>query len=191
VTLNIALSHNISDLSRARRRATTDGLLDALTAWGPRERIQMLTSWHRGSLSVIHLILLTVLEAEGPLSMSHLAEALDVSVASATGIVDRMARRGLVGRRHASDDRRIILVHLTKRGRTVFGHLEAARRERLRRALDRLSDEELDGFLRGLLAMRAAAAQARAAEDEPSQEPDALAGSSAKTGPPTTDEPLR
>lgn len=188
MTLNITLPRNISDLSRARRRATTDDLLDALTAWGPRERIQMLTSWHRGSLSVVHLILLNVLEAQGPLSMSRLAEALDVSVASATGIVDRMARRGLVGRRHASDDRRIILVHLTKRGRTVFGHLEAARRARLRRALEQLSDEELDGFLRGLLAMRAAAAQARAAEEAPPEEPGPSAGSSTST---TAGESLR
>ncbi|HMJ80737.1 MAG TPA: MarR family transcriptional regulator [Candidatus Dormibacteraeota bacterium] len=162
--MNISLPRTIGrgSADRAARQETLDGLLAVLTDWGPRERIQMLTSWHRGSLSVIHLILLTVLEAEGPLSMSRLAEALDVSVASATGIVDRMARRGLVVRRHASDDRRIIMVHLTKRGRTVFGHLEAIRRERLRRALDRLSDDELDGFLRGIIAMRAAAAQLRA-----------------------------
>ena len=183
MTLNISLPRTITrgGTHRAARQETVDGLLSVLTDWGPRERIQMLTSWHRGSLSVIHLILLTVLEAEGPLSMSRLAEALDVSVASATGIVDRMARRGLVGRRHASDDRRIIMVHLTKRGRTVFGHLETIRRERLRRALDRLSDEELDGFLRGIVAMRAAAAQLRAADAAASGSEDHSAAEPAPT----------
>ena len=59
----------------------------------------MFRRWLAGSLSIVHLHVLTILEADGPLSMGKLAEALDVSVASATGIVDRMEQRGLVERR--------------------------------------------------------------------------------------------
>ena len=87
------------DAPRDERPNLTDELLDELSRWGPRERGGMFRSWHRGSLSIVHLIVLTVLEADGPRSMGDLAEALDVSVASATGIVDRMERRGLVERR--------------------------------------------------------------------------------------------
>ena len=86
------------DAPRDERPNLTDELLDELSRWGPRERGGMFRSWHRGSLSIVHLIVLTVLEADGPRSMGDLAEALDVSVASATGIVDRMERRGLVER---------------------------------------------------------------------------------------------
>ena len=39
--------------------------------------------------------------------MSQLAEALDVSQASATGIVDRMEQRGLVSRQRNDEDRRV------------------------------------------------------------------------------------
>ncbi len=48
--------------------------------------------------------------------MGQLAEDLDVSVASVTGIVDRMERRGLVERERGTGDRRVIMVDLTEAG---------------------------------------------------------------------------
>ncbi len=116
----------------------------------------MFRNWHRGALSLIQLNVVAVLEAEGPLPMSRLADELDVSVASATGIVDRMERRGMVQRRHATDDRRVVDVHLTEQGTGIFRDLEAHRREHLARLLGELTEEELAGFLKGIRAIRAA-----------------------------------
>lgn len=138
----------------AARRRTVDDLLEELTSWNPRERAGALRHWLRGSLSLVHLHVLTVLEADGPLSMGKLAEALDVSVASATGIVDRMEQRGLVERRHQPDDRRVILVHPTDAGDSVFRDLAIERRKHLAGLLDRMTDTELESFLTGLRAMR-------------------------------------
>lgn len=146
-------------LTRQARQALADELLDELTAWSPRDREGMFRTWHRGALSLIHLNVLTVLEAQGPLSMSQLAEALDVSDASATGIVERMERRDLVERQHADADRRLVLVHATTAGRSVFDSLSTRRREHLTRLLEELTDRELSGFLTGLRAMRAARAR--------------------------------
>ena len=139
----------------ATRRQTIDELLASM-AWDPKERIGTFRSWLRGSLSLIHLQVITTLEADGPLSMTRLAEAMDVSVASATGIVNRMEERGLVERRHESEDRRIVLVHVTRRGEKVFAVMERHRRDRLAKVLDHLTDEELAAFLIGMRAMRAA-----------------------------------
>ena len=144
------------------RRRITDELLDEMTAWNPAERMRAFRSWLRGSLSLIHLHVLTVLEADGPLAMGRLAEALDVSVASATGIVDRMEQRGLVERRPQATDRRIIVVHPTAAGTGVFRDLEHERRVRLEALLNGLSDRELAALLRGLRALhrvRTAAAE--------------------------------
>jgi DNA-binding MarR family transcriptional regulator len=113
-------------------------------------------AWHRGSLSLVHLSVLAALEARSPLSMSEAAEALDVSIASATGIVDRMEKRQLVRRRHAADDRRVVFIELTDAGGKVFRDLEAQRRVRLGRLVEELNDEELAGFLGGLRALHAA-----------------------------------
>ena len=75
-----------------------EDLLDEMTPWNAQERLGAFRSFLHGALSLIHVHVLTILEVQGPLSMSKLAEELDVSVASATGIVTRMEQRGLVKR---------------------------------------------------------------------------------------------
>ncbi len=138
------------------RAILADALLDELSRWGPRERAGMLRSWHRGSLSLVHLMVLNLLEAEGPQSMGRLAEALDVSVASATGIVDRIERRGLVERERGEVDRRLILASLTPAGAAVFSEMSVQRRERLSQLIRELTDPQIAGLVEGLRAMHAA-----------------------------------
>jgi DNA-binding MarR family transcriptional regulator len=139
-----------------QRDALISELVDEMTSWNPRERMDAFRSWLKGSLSLIHLNVLTVVEADGPIPMSRLAELLDCSVASATGIVGRMEERGLVERRHASTDRRVVLVHPTDTGQAVFRDMAEHRRLKLTYLLGRLSDDELAGLLLGLRAMRKA-----------------------------------
>lgn len=130
----------------------------------------MFRRWLAGSLSIVHLHVLTILESSGPLPMGKVADALDVSIASATGIIDRMEQRGLVERGHQPDDRRVVLVQPTPAGLAVFTDLDEHRRADITRILERLTDDELAAFLKGLRAMRAAraavAAEAAAAEDK-------------------------
>lgn len=148
----------LSDDRAAARRRLTNDLLDEMTVWSPGDRMRTFRSWLRGSLSLIHLHVLTVLEADGPQSMSGLAEALGVSVASATGIVDRMGQRGLVERRARPSDRRVLEVHQTDAGRAVFRDLEAERRAHLEQILERLTSRESAALLLGLRALRRARA---------------------------------
>jgi len=158
--LNISARLDASATSNDRDRLA-DELLNELTAWNPREWISALKKWHRGplsALSLIHLNVVAELEANGPMSMGHLADALDVSVASATGIVSRMESRGIVKRRHGGDDRRVVMVHPTAKGAKIFREMDARRRGRLAELLKALSDEEMAGFLVGLRALRKARA---------------------------------
>jgi len=127
-----------------------------MTSWSPRDRSGAFKSWHRHSLSLVHLNVLTALEAEGPLAMRRLAEAMDVSDASATGIVDRMEKRGLVERRHDTDDRRVVLVHQTEAGSQVFLDMATHRREMLTKVLAELTGEEMAALLIGMRAIHAA-----------------------------------
>ncbi len=120
--------------------------------------------------------------------MSHLAEALDVSVASMTGIVDRMEKRGLVERRHEDKDRRVVLVYPTQAGRDVFREIDERRRVGLGKLLERLSADELEGLLTGHRALRhartdaaarvALAAESAGSDAPPSTLPPRLHGSS-------------
>ena len=60
--------------------------------------------------------------------MSRLAEMLDVSLSNATGLIDRMEERGFVERIRVPEDRRVVLVRITR------GRPRDARRRRRRSA---------------------------------------------------------
>ena len=156
-SFSAAYSINVSlNVNEPQTNPVVDEILHLMTSWTPRERIGMFRMWLRGSLSIVHLHVLTVLEVEGPLSMGKLAEALDVSVASATGIVDRMEQRGLVERRDDEADRRVVHVHPTDAGISVFREVEEQRRVGLARVLARMSGRDQKAFLIGLRGMRKA-----------------------------------
>jgi DNA-binding MarR family transcriptional regulator len=131
-------------------------LLEELNAFAPARQMHAMRHWPAGRLSLIHLNVLIVLNAEGPLPMRGLAEALDVSQASATGIVDRMEQRGLVTRERDAEDRRVVRVLPSETGRNLIDGVADQRRDHLARLLDGLSDEEARGFLLGLRAMHRA-----------------------------------
>jgi DNA-binding MarR family transcriptional regulator len=150
------------------RDALIAEILDGMTSWDARDRLGVFRKWLQASVSLVHLHVLTLLEADGAMPMSRLAEALDVSVASATGIVDRMEQRGLVQRRHGERDRRVVLVDKTETGADVFRHLAETRRAGLAHILSTLSDDELHGFLAGVRAIRRAREAAVRAAEEPS-----------------------
>ena len=122
----------------------------------PAQAMRYLRHWPGGRISLIHINVISVLETDGPQPMRALAEALDVSQASATGIVDRMEQRGLVERRRDEDDRRIVRVVLTEEGRKLVEGVTQERQDHMRLLLDDLTDDELRAFLVGSRAMRRA-----------------------------------
>lgn len=131
-------------------------LLQELTSHTPAGVMRYLRHWSSGPLSLIHLNVLTLLESNGPMTMGGLAEALDVSQASATGIVHRMRQRDLVDRESDAEDRRLVRVVLTETGRRLIDGVAAERRGRLELLLADLTDDELAGFLVGARALRKA-----------------------------------
>lgn len=153
MTLNIATTRK--NAASASRRLV-DEVVDEITSWNPREFIAAFSRLHHGQVSLVHLNVLIMLEATGPLPMSRLADALDISVASMTGVVDRMEARGLVERRRDAEDRRVILVHAAEGGTRLFADIDAKRRTGLAKLLERLTDAELTGLLTGHRALRAA-----------------------------------
>ncbi len=145
-------------LASETRAALADDVIDELAGWGPADRMRAFARWHQGALSLVQLIVLSALEASGPIAMSRLAETLDISDASATGLVDRMEARGLVARADDPADRRRVLVGLTTEGAAIFHDHAERRRARLAALVGRLTDEELAGLLVGLRGLKVAIA---------------------------------
>ena len=74
----------------------------------------------------------------GPVGVGALAADLQVRHHSAVGLVDRLAGRGLVARRHGTGDRRQVLVSLTPAGERLLARLSTVHRDELRQLGPRL-----------------------------------------------------
>jgi DNA-binding MarR family transcriptional regulator len=138
------------------RRDVIEAVLDELAANAPFRMMRSMRRWPTGPLSLVHLHVLMLLAEDGPQPMRALADPLDVSQASMTGIVDRMEQRGLVERHRDDEDRRVIRVALSDGGRQILEGMGTERRGRLAALLDELTDEELEGLLRGSRALHRA-----------------------------------
>lgn len=177
MTLNIDAKPTKGRGARASKRLV-DEVVDELTSWNPREFLAAFQRWHQGNVSLVHLNVLMLIDATGPMSMSRLAEALDISVASVTGVVDRMEARGLVERARDAADRRVVLVQVAEGGTRIFREIDQRRRDGLAMLLGGLSRDELTGLLKGHRALRAARrefARKLQAAGTPGADPAALA----------------
>jgi MarR family transcriptional regulator, organic hydroperoxide resistance regulator len=90
------------------------------------------------------------------MTMSHLAELLDVSLSNATGIIDRMEGHGLIERVRVPDDRRLVVVQPAAAGRQALSQTETSRRESMRAVIRRLSAKERPIVLEALRSLRRA-----------------------------------
>jgi DNA-binding MarR family transcriptional regulator len=104
----------------------------------------------KAGISMTHLHILWVLEHHGDLTMSRLAEMLDVSVSNATGLIDRMEERGLVERVRVPDDRRVVLVRASAEGARIRDEIETLKQDRMRAILGRLRPDQLSRVLSSL-----------------------------------------
>jgi DNA-binding MarR family transcriptional regulator len=75
-------------------------------------------------------------------AIARLAEAVSLSQATVTTIIDRLEQRGLVERRRSPEDRRVVHACLTEPGRTVLASAPAPLQDTFTRRFDRLADWE-------------------------------------------------
>jgi DNA-binding MarR family transcriptional regulator len=108
---------------------------------GFRELIPFLPEeWLAIDLTAGQLRTLLLLYTNGPTRMSDISSTLNVSMATATGVIDRMVERGIVVRESDPNDRRIVLCRVSPEGEELVSGLWRAWYERakvLLRALDR------------------------------------------------------
>jgi len=98
----------------------------------------------RLGISMTHFHVLTLLRHHDAMPMGRLAEILDASMSSATGIIDRMEERGLVERLRVPDDRRVVLVRPTRTGLDLVDEVELVKSDVMAGALARLPADRLE-----------------------------------------------
>src|SRR6516165_10700341 len=77
----------------------------------------------RGSVSFPQYFLLGYLDSQEVITMSGIASKMGHTTAAATGLVDRLEKLGYVQRSHALDDRRKVMVRITKKGSDLVAEI--------------------------------------------------------------------
>ena len=96
-------------------------------------------------------IVLAILEADGPMPISALAEAAGSANSTISGVVDRLEKMELVQRTRSDSDRRVIYVSTTEQFREYFAKFKATACDRFSAALNTLSPQDAQAVERGLM----------------------------------------
>lgn len=123
-------------------------------------------AWRELDLTMTQLKALMFLQVRQSLSIGRLGEAVGISLASASGLVDRLVRLGLVSRHEDPADRRQNLVHLSEAGEALLGRIEgqiSARLQRIIQAMSPAGREALERALEEMIRCAQADAAARPA----------------------------
>jgi len=119
----------------------------------------------RGELTLPQFLILDIIHKEGRMRMTDIASALDVSTAAATGIVDRMVKRGYLGRVFDPADRRLIRIKLTSKGSQVVEKLDLQRKQKIIEVFGQISETERNDYLRILTRVKEIISRNRSKKD--------------------------
>jgi DNA-binding MarR family transcriptional regulator len=110
-------------------------------------------------VTLVQFRALVLLERDGQLKAGALAEHLNVSPSTVTGLCDRLMARNLVEREVASENRREVVLKLSSTGKALVDCAIANRRLEMARILETIPPEHLGGMVTALNAFSAAAGE--------------------------------
>jgi len=114
-----------------------DSLLRQMLPEVPRELLKLDLTMHQ--LKVVLLLFLN-----GAARMSVIASSMGVSLATTTGIVDRLVERDMVQRESHPQDRRVVLCRLSDEGEKMVGKLWQSSRQRAIELMDAMDEPKLE-----------------------------------------------
>lgn len=109
--------------------------------------------WASLDLTMAQMKTLVVVARHPNLPVGQVAEALDIGLPTASHLVERLVRAGLLERVHDPDDRRVALCHLTAEGQGFYERMTSLGPATLARWLGRLDEPALRALRDGMRAL--------------------------------------
>ena len=125
-------------VNRRRGKYTSEGLAIMQNHW----------------LTYPQVVTLSILQGEGALAVSEIADQLKLSRGAASHLVERLVQKKLVMRSEAAADRRYKRISITARGATLVERLNSSRLKAFSRMFKSLPPElcdQFNGFLEQLI----------------------------------------
>ncbi len=110
-------------------------------------------AWMELNLTIAQLKCLFYIDGEGSSNQKSIAAVLGVTPPNVTGIIDRLVEQHLVTRHENESNRRMQVIELTPKSKTLLSELKERRVNYLGAALEQLSMEDLQALRRGLKAL--------------------------------------
>ena len=101
-------------------------------------------------------IVLAILEADGPMPISALAEAAGSANSTISGVLDRLEQMELIQRIRSEKDRRVVYVALTPHYEDVREEIESSVLRKFPDLIGRMSPEEIEQIQTGLAVLEKA-----------------------------------
>jgi DNA-binding MarR family transcriptional regulator len=108
------------------------------------------TGWLAADITMTQFKVLLTLFIDGPQSCSSLASALDLSLPTMTGILNRLNRRSYLKRERDPKDGRRVMSGLSRKGREMIENLWVSGREQLAQILEGVPREDLQALEKAL-----------------------------------------
>ena len=83
-------------------------------------------------------------------NMTAVAKLLSITVGTLTIAINNLVKKGYVDRVRSNQDRRVVLISLTKKGEEAYHHHEKFHYEMIEATLEGLSEEETKGLVHAL-----------------------------------------
>ena len=123
--------------------------IQALTfAIGKKMQTELLEQMQASGLTPPQFYILKILDHYGASRATQLAEKMYVKPSAITVMTDRLIDHGLVERYHDDNDRRVVVIELTKKGKATVEEAMAARNEHIAKYFSHLELQEREDLLR-------------------------------------------
>lgn len=108
-------------------------------------------AWHKRMDKILpgsQAMILRMLEKEGPLKVSTLAEAMHITPGAVTGLCDKLLGSGYAERKRDDADRRVVYLEITEQGRQILEQFRKESRQSVKQFFEGIPDEDLHHLAR-------------------------------------------
>ena len=108
---------------------------------------------NEGRFSDLSITEIHTIEAIGmykPRTMSEVASALDITVGTLTTAINNLVKKEYVERKRIEEDRRVVLIQLTKKGKLAYRVHEQFHLDMIKATIEGLTDHEEDVLVSSL-----------------------------------------
>ncbi|PID72561.1 MAG: MarR family transcriptional regulator [Desulfobulbus propionicus] len=138
---SVFLNTNLNDSHGAPDSVTNDVLI-AIRKITKSISMNSKSLVKRVGLTGPQLLILQAINSTGEAAIGQVAKTICLSQATATGILERLEKRGLVTRRRSNSDRRRVLVQVTEAGQEVLASAPPLMQEEFISRFNNLQDWE-------------------------------------------------